>query len=525
MCYIKWLKNAANSISPALKEQFMKKKTIIFTIILAAVLLITFILGAVILTSLPKPISAPLTAEERGRPLVGIINYEGTRGLSRLPDEVSLTPPKWNHRLPFYASITNDESRLVRSENSVQQVTYKHDNIVGLILYAAYKDTEPMDITNDIKLYYSKNGKDFMLYTYANFDVRKINQAANWQKVSYQVLLPQAAKFIKIEIAKVSGSADSVQLMHADIYYAKFFDKSSYKICDDFNDFSLMNSHSAGLAFAKDNAENFALVVADDNSQEKMDQQIAYAKSAHIDYFAYLDNSNNETSVVDLFRSSKNRGGIGYCVIVQRMNTDNWDARIKKYVQYFQDKDYVKVLGNRPLLYVFTPEKCTKADIDLLRKKSQDAGCGDPYVIGMTFSNEDYRNFCDAGSCYLSQKPGVTLQYAGTKCTVPLVCFGANEGPRVDNPSPWGNGSAASPELSGDALKSYINQGLQWCVDNKNTATPAQTILINAWNEHCESAACIEPTLNADGSANTANLDAVGAVLKEWEKGVASSSQ
>lgn len=485
-------------------------------IIIAAVLAI-IITGIIIFASQNNPVPAPLTAEERGRPLVGVINYEGTRGLSRLPDEVSLTPPQWNHRLPFYSSITKDESRLVRSENTVQQITYRHDNIVGLLLYAAYKDTEPMDITGDIKVHYSTNGKDFTQYVYNNSDTRKINQAVNWQKVSYQVLLPQAVKFIKIEIAKQDGNADSVQLMYAEIYYTKLFKKNLYKIAEDFNDFTHMSGHSAGLSFAKDNGGNFTLVLADNNAQEKMDRQIAYAKSAHIDYFAYLDASSNETSVADLFRSSKNRGGIGYCVIVHQTQNDNWAARIRKYVKYFKDSDYMKVLDNRPLIYIFTPECCTKADIDLLRLKSQEAGCGNPYVVGMTFSNEDYSSFCDAGSCYLSQEPGVTQQYAGTAYTVPLVCFGANEGPRVDNPVPWGNGSAASPELWGEELKPYIREGLQWCAENKNTAAPAQTILINAWNEHCESAACIEPTRKADGTANTVNLDALGTVLKEWE--------
>jgi hypothetical protein len=39
------------------------------------------------------------------RPLVGVINYGGTHCFNKLPDEISLTPPKWNYRLPFYAMV------------------------------------------------------------------------------------------------------------------------------------------------------------------------------------------------------------------------------------------------------------------------------------------------------------------------------------------------------------------------------------------------------------------------------------
>jgi autotransporter-associated beta strand protein len=124
--------------------------------------------------------------------------------------------------------------------------------------------------------------------------------------------------------------------------------------------------------------------------------------------------------------------------------------------------------------------------------------------------------FCDAGSSYADAAAGRTINYAGTGYTIPGVSFGANDQPRQDNPVPWGNWNVSAPELWGTQLTQHVTNGIQWCQANPLLAE-ANAILIYAWNEHAEAAACVEPLLNPDGSANTTNLDAVGNAIKMFD--------
>jgi hypothetical protein len=285
------------------------------------------------------------------RLLVGVIDYEGLNSFGKSYDEVSLTPPKWNYRLPFYAFVTNDSSRLARTSNTQQEIVYNENtDIIRCIVYAAFNDDEAINAANDIIIYTSPDGAIYTQFTYDTWNIRTINYATNWQKVNYVVNnIPTGTRYLKIAICKTDGSTTNPQIMRSEIYYNNSTGTDLIKSVDDYNDFSKMYSHTSGLSFATNNANNFSLVTADDNTHAIMDQQISYANSAHINYFAWVDGPKyNLPSVVDLFRSSINKGDMGYCVIVHLSGGESWYDRADRYVSYFKDSSYVKVLNGRP---------------------------------------------------------------------------------------------------------------------------------------------------------------------------------
>ncbi len=66
-------------------------------------------------------------------------------------------------------------------------------------------------------------------------------------------------------------------------------------------------------------------------------------------------------------------------------------------------------------------------------------------------------------------------------------------------------------------MSSYVNDGIRWCFDNP-ASVPAWSILINAWDEFCESAAVLCPTRDPiTGLPNTSRLDSVGKAIRSWE--------
>ena len=64
-------------------------------------------------------------------------------------------------------------------------------------------------------------------------------------------------------------------------------------------------------------------------------------------------------------------------------------------------------------------------------------------------------------------------------------------------------------------LAEHIVTAMHWTLDNQ-TACPARAVIIYAWNEHDEGDVLLCPTLNENGSANTARLDAISAMKRAY---------
>ncbi|MDR3708468.1 MAG: discoidin domain-containing protein [Capsulimonadaceae bacterium] len=121
-------------------------------------------------------------------------------------------------------------------------------------------------------------------------------------------------------------------------------------------------------------------VEARELTQDVMDQEIRYAHDAGIDYWAF-DWYNDESGLAiarRLYLSSSIKSLVKYCFVMQDTYPSNlFPAMVEKY---FKDPDYLKVLDNRPVFYLFS-DKYTPEDFASLARLSRAAGLGDPYVI------------------------------------------------------------------------------------------------------------------------------------------------
>lgn len=267
---------------------------------------------------------------------------------------------------------------------------------------------------------------------------------------------------------------------------------------------------------------------------EIMDQEIAYAKYAGLDYWAfcwYPSHSGLDTAR-QLYLSSSHKDDIKWCVILGT-NPFDYSTDGAWLIQRFKEDNYQKVLNGRPLVYVF-PSTATKPDqIAQLKNLSQAAGLPEPYIAVMEFSAKAAVAMADslkadALSSYISWagKNGEPYfpvipkadstgweSYKGTgRKVIPWVTLGHNTKPRIDNPVSW---TKVEPDQwvsdgTPEELAANLNNALQW-VNKNRSVVEANAVLIYAWNEFDEGG-WLCPTLGN----NTRNLDAIGKVLKKY---------
>jgi hypothetical protein len=315
-------------------------------------------------------------------------------------------------------------------------------------------------------------------------------------------------------------------------------------------------------------------VTMNEEDQEVMDQEILYAAKAGIDYWslnyrAWPRNPGpnfkwGRSRMHELHLASPYKDKINFCLMLQDSllgpSRDKheeaartfdyereWDTTTDEVVGLFKQSAYQKVLGNRPLVYVFGAAKFsyfqstreTKEGFELLARKSQKAGLGKPYVVAMTwlgseggkwfdevgydaisgyaaplhpeidrntFAGHPYRMLAEANQIYwrACQKTG--------RQVIPVVNEGWDARPHYvkldqhyDRPK-----GAWFQRGTNEEVAQNVKTVCEWVRSNpKNTA--AHSILIYAWNEFTEGG-WLCPTLR-DGSKR---LEAVGEVLREY---------
>jgi len=273
----------------------------------------------------------------------------------------------------------------------------------------------------------------------------------------------------------------------------------------------------------------------DGTTQEIVDKEIAYAKDAGIDYWAYCwyPDSCGLESARKLHQTSLHANDVKWCVILQAFEANVSTYYGKTLVEDFTRENYQKVLGGRPLVYLYGSD-LTRAGLDKLRAMAIAKNLKSPYVVVMDWGADAAADYCnkigaDALSSYAAlgknnlpfaeviplQSKANWESFGIKKAIVPWICTGWNPRPRMDSPNPWSkyysdatNCQDASP---GD-LKEFLLSGIKWTISNRDKAV-ANTIIIYAWNEHDEGFGAICPTLGTDNKPNCDRLNAVKEAL------------
>ena len=268
-------------------------------------------------------------------------------------------------------------------------------------------------------------------------------------------------------------------------------------------------------------------VQARELTQAVMDQDILYATKAGIDYWAFVfypDGSGMDTAR-NLYSSSAYKAYVNYCFVASsQMPVAYFNTLVTKFTQ----TNYQKVLGNRPLLYIFGGVSYTATDITNLRNQTIAAGLGTPYIVVMDFTASGASTTAanlgaDAISAYCSgASNGVpytslvtsensnwnTYKATGTK-VVPWVTTGWDPRPRIDHPVTWTSYPSNNwcQTATPWQIASHLQEGLNW-VDSNPTVADANTVLMYAWNEFDEGG-WLCPTLYT----GTDRLDMLKAIL------------
>ncbi len=302
----------------------------------------------------------------------------------------------------------------------------------------------------------------------------------------------------------------------------------------------------------------FAEVVSDTevsivgNTQEIVDEEIAYARGAGLDYWAFVTYPADYvmSEPLKLYLASERKSDIHFCLNLQGGwegggGLDAWPEKVERYVEYFRDPCYQTVLDGRPLVYLYSladligdgrfkdwPE--ARQAFDQLRAATVEAGVPTPYVVAQDWTPQAAteameRLGLDAIGAYALAGGGIEAPYidlaahveswwdgakeAGAP-VVPLVMAGWDRRPRIERPHPWepwqkpGEGMDRYYESPTPAeLATHLGHALEWVASNSSIAE-ANAVLIYAWNENDEGG-WIVPTLG-DGAAR---LDAIAEVL------------
>jgi hypothetical protein len=300
-------------------------------------------------------------------------------------------------------------------------------------------------------------------------------------------------------------------------------------------------------------------VTFDSNNAATMAAEIEMAVAAGLSFWAfdvYPDNFAMSNSLhAYLNSSSAARANLSFCLVLQTSwaasgGLQAWGEKVRLYAAHFARAEYLLVLGNRPLVFLFDvyetawgnatrPWSDWATSLEMLAAASLAAGLGRPYIALQTWSaSEGHAQLSainaaagttlvaalssyalggatDAGTPFSAfAAAGVAFWDAllGTGADViPPVAAGWDQRPRVETPPPWvPKPDPAYVVMPTPAeLSAFVAAGVEWLSRHRN-ATPARVGLVSAWNEYDEGH-FIGAVLPEYGG--NARLDAVGRAL------------
>ena len=297
---------------------------------------------------------------------------------------------------------------------------------------------------------------------------------------------------------------------------------------------------------------------------QEYDRELQYAIDAGIDYFAYCwygedphatrvpltkgqgascENHLWEITWARQFHlKSALRSKIGLCAIILG-NHHYTDDEVTHLAEAMREDCYEKVLGTRPLLYIFG-DATNGGILSRIRQAARTAGVADPYVVAMHGSRKGLPTTGDgsvqARTAYAPPEPpkgGAFLRfpdmYAAIRRVnagwidqgfdiVPAFATGRDHWPRIDSQVPWTANPPmryASPATERELVE--CAKDFKAFVDANRAKCPLDHVLTYAWNEF-EEGACICPLWAPNGGADTSRLKAFAKVSRIFrgEQGV-----
>jgi hypothetical protein len=293
----------------------------------------------------------------------------------------------------------------------------------------------------------------------------------------------------------------------------------------------------------------FAKVIATDSvridgsSSEIMEKEIAYARYAGLDYWAFVLYGEHDNLSLGLQRYLKSKGKkeINFCAITEQSRFTNADSSYVHYlIRLMTTPGYQQVLQGRPLWYFGFIDsakvraqwgnfKKLKNTIDSVRYAVSKVAHRNPYLVIMDFDPKTGSRWADSlGADAISSYVAIGKTEAGTfrqltdeagafweSCkqtghqVVPIWDAGWNPRPRIDHPVPWHIYSPLKfyDDATPNELSEHFKYGMKW-VKNNFSSAKAQCVIIYAWNEFDEGG-WLCPTIEN----NTERIDKVRQVL------------
>jgi len=284
----------------------------------------------------------------------------------------------------------------------------------------------------------------------------------------------------------------------------------------------------------------------DGSPQAVMDREIGFAADAGLDYWAFLiygQNSSMSAALAQYLKSEKKQR-VKFCVILHGSLSaapEQWPDERERLVRLMREPTYLKVLGDRPLVYMFHDGFVTSDKVGRLKELREAAGQAglNPYMVYMGWNPKaDFQAASpvgfDAVSAYAFSSSGRFDRYeqlaqateqsywqaalTAKVPLIPLVTTGWDKRPRIDNPVSWEKGQDYHTEVrwidppQPGEIAAHLKRGLQFVTTHADLC-PARAIIIYAWNEYDEGG-WLAPTRGADGKPNDERLRAVRNVLR-----------
>ena len=281
----------------------------------------------------------------------------------------------------------------------------------------------------------------------------------------------------------------------------------------------------------------------DASAEGIMEQEIAFAKQAGLDYWAFLTypQADAMSSALARYLRSPRRADLGFCLILHQtlsVPAARWPAERDRTLKLLKEPGYQKVAG-RPLVYAFdlpTGNETVKQRFEELRRSAKATGL-DPYFVYMGWSPQgDYQKHAGEGFAAVSAyaHPGTEPVFAKYVAAfeqhawanalatqtpyVPLVTTGWDKRPRQDHPVSWEKNPGYAQQKTfpatakSDELAAHLGRAIAFVRGNPSVC-PANTIIVYAWNEHDEGG-WLCPTWTPSGQPDTSRLDALRRILR-----------